>query len=192
MPKEYLSTKRIHSQELKRKQIWNALLTLLQEKPLEDIAVKDICEIATVHRTTFYNHFYDVYDLVEYGVSLLLTQLFPEDDVYEFDADGIAENIIRFITTYRKVFSNIIRTPCLANLQLSTQSAFEKYMRLLVDANLDQYSVSLSADVMTKFYCGGLTTLLFWWFQNEQIGIEDIQFQIKEIILMAKKTLLGE
>lgn len=41
------------------------LLKLLSEKPLNKIAVSELCLKAQVNRGTFYNHFYDVFDVYE-------------------------------------------------------------------------------------------------------------------------------
>lgn len=189
MPKEFKSAKRIRSQELKRKQIWEALRKLLLDKPMDAISVQDICDTAMVHRTTFYHHFYDVYDLLEYGALLLLEQLFPEDDVHTFDAEDISENIIRFVGSYRTVFSNIAQAPCQAQLKQATQNTFERYILTIVKENPTYADIPISPEVMVKFYCGGLTALLFWWFENEAIPLEDIREQIRQIIHMVKISL---
>ena len=38
----------------------------LKEKPLEKITISDICEECEVNRQTFYYHFQDIYDLIEW------------------------------------------------------------------------------------------------------------------------------
>ena len=40
---------------------------LLDEKPMSKITVKDIVERCGVNRNTFYYHFKDIYDLVEWS-----------------------------------------------------------------------------------------------------------------------------
>lgn len=42
-----------------------ALVALMGEKPLKDITVKELCLRAGVNRSTFYLHYYDIYDLME-------------------------------------------------------------------------------------------------------------------------------
>nr|WEA36001.1 TetR/AcrR family transcriptional regulator [Staphylococcus aureus] len=42
------------------------LLQLLEQHLFQTITVNQICHNALVHRTTFYKHFYDKYDLLEY------------------------------------------------------------------------------------------------------------------------------
>lgn len=42
-----------------------ALLNLMQEKTINEITIKQICELAEITRSTFYNNFYDIYDVLE-------------------------------------------------------------------------------------------------------------------------------
>lgn len=49
-----------------RKSIEDAFLNLLKENSFENITIKDICEHAMISRSTFYSHYKDKYDLLEY------------------------------------------------------------------------------------------------------------------------------
>ncbi len=190
MPKEYMSVKRINSQEKKRKQIYNAFFSLLQEKSLDSINVQEICDKAGIHRTTFYNHFYDRYDLLSFGADQILSQIFPEEDVYEFDAENISKNIIRFLVTYRKAFGNIIHTNYQEELRRATQKTFEDYILKIVESNSEKYTTDISAIVMVRFCCGGLTSLLFWWYEDSSVPIDEIEVQIKKIIELVKNSVI--
>lgn len=48
-----------------KKAMTNALASLLLEKPLKNISVREIAELADINRGTFYLHYRDVYDMVE-------------------------------------------------------------------------------------------------------------------------------
>lgn len=43
----------------------NSLIELLQDKPINAISVKEICQIADINRSTFYAHYTDLYDLLQ-------------------------------------------------------------------------------------------------------------------------------
>ncbi len=49
--------------EKTRKSIVNAFLALRARKPLEKIRVKELCEQARINKSTFYDHYQDIYDL---------------------------------------------------------------------------------------------------------------------------------
>lgn len=44
--------------------LYKGLISMLEEKPFEEIKVTDICQIALVNRSTFYDHFNDKYELL--------------------------------------------------------------------------------------------------------------------------------
>ena len=46
----------------------DSLFKLLSKKSFEDIRVNDICNLAMIHRTTFYHHFQDKYELLEFCI----------------------------------------------------------------------------------------------------------------------------
>ena len=50
-------------QRRSKRHLSEALVSLMEERPLREISVVDICERAMVHRTTFYAHFEDKNDL---------------------------------------------------------------------------------------------------------------------------------
>ena len=42
-----------------------ALIKLLNEKPISRITIKELCEEAEINRATFYSHYQDQYDLLD-------------------------------------------------------------------------------------------------------------------------------
>ena len=48
-----------------RKIIKESFYTLLREKPVEKITVRELCEKAEINRSTFYKHYLDCYDLLD-------------------------------------------------------------------------------------------------------------------------------
>lgn len=48
-----------------RKQLRECLATLLKEKKLQDITVKELTDVADINRGTFYLHYKDIYSLLE-------------------------------------------------------------------------------------------------------------------------------
>ena len=60
-----------------------ALKQMLTIKPIEKITVKDLVEICGVNRQTFYYHFDDVYDLLEWVFEEDANRVLPQEVVYE-------------------------------------------------------------------------------------------------------------
>ena len=47
-----------------KKNLYEALITLMKEKTFEEIKVADICKKALINRSTFYTHYQDKYELL--------------------------------------------------------------------------------------------------------------------------------
>lgn len=67
-----------------RRLLQESLCTLLKQKPLDEIAVQDIADAATVNRATFYDHYRDKFALLECMVSRRFHDLLTQREV-EFD-----------------------------------------------------------------------------------------------------------
>ncbi len=51
-----------------RRQLQQALVTLMREKELREITVRELTELADVNRGTFYAHYKDLEDMLEQQV----------------------------------------------------------------------------------------------------------------------------
>ena len=55
----------------------------MEVKPIDKITVKDLVELCSVNRQTFYYHFDDVYDLLEWVFEEDANRVLPKEIVYE-------------------------------------------------------------------------------------------------------------
>lgn len=104
-----------------------ALLTLLEQKDLEYITVKEICRQAGVNRSTFYLHYETISDLVEEALEMInqrFRSYFPQqednvlNDLDSRDRDQLIlvtrEYLLpylRFIRENKKVYRAAFRNP---------------------------------------------------------------------------------
>ena len=89
-----------------QEQLFKSLIKLLADKSFEDLSVSEICDNAKVHRATFYKHFNDKYEFINYCFDNELSKI-------EFDvpsalpsAENIKENFMYFIKTTFEFISN--------------------------------------------------------------------------------------
>lgn len=66
--------------------IWQYFLEmmLIEKRQFSQIRVSEICQKANIHRSTFYRHFEDKYQLLEYGLGVLWHDYFELDDSDKF------------------------------------------------------------------------------------------------------------
>lgn len=58
-----------------KKALRQSLLTLMEQKDIQKITVKELCELADINRGTFYAHYYDPQDLLQQIEDELYSQL---------------------------------------------------------------------------------------------------------------------
>lgn len=58
--------------------IEEAFLSLLSHTPLDKITVSEICKLADVNRSTFYAHYFDIYDLMNQITNTFFEQIFHQ------------------------------------------------------------------------------------------------------------------
>ena len=153
-----------------RKLLSNALLELLNKESFDKISILDICEKAMVHRTTFYKHFSDKYDLFSY--------VFKEvcDDIYkrstenkEFDSTKelymmLAEIAFDYIGENTKILKNMMKSNDNGFLREMFYESIERAIKYLLQETDIKMSVPLK--VVSQFYTGGFISLGIWWLDN--------------------------
>ena len=75
-----------------KESLGNALKKMLTIKPIDKITVKDLVEECGVNRQTFYYHFDDVYDLLEWVFEEDANRTLPQEILYA----NWRENVLPF------------------------------------------------------------------------------------------------
>src|SRR5699024_6555451 len=82
-----------------------ALISLLKEKRISRISVKELCELADVNRSTFYAHYTDIYSLLNEMENDIMTELTRALQSYVDNAEDpiiMTEKLIEFIGSKHK------------------------------------------------------------------------------------------
>jgi AcrR family transcriptional regulator len=157
--------------------LWEALLSLLEQRPFESISVTEICEKAMVHRVTFYKHFQDKYDLLEYGLQTTQMQIFEE--LHREETSQTKRKHIRIleqIARHRRLYSLMM----VEKETHSLPSLMRQQIARDIETDLKQtqekgIQLPMPPEVMAQFYGGAIVTLGGWWLENEMsISIEEL------------------
>lgn len=141
---------------------------LALEKPVEKITIKEITDRAGVIRVTFYNHFQDKYELLEWicredilgPVRILLGNNMQKEAV-TFIFTAILKN--------KEFYSHVART--------GGQNSFESIVRGLVAETINDYFISnhiknskkyswLTTATIAEFYAQSITFILMGWIER--------------------------
>lgn len=130
----------------------NSLKKLLLQKPLNKITINDITEDCGINRMTFYYHFKDIYDLVEWVCMEDAKKALADNKTYETWQQGFVR-IFDAVRENKPFIMNVYR--CVSREQV------EKYLTPLTDDLLMGVINELSAGMVVRaedkaFYCAGL------------------------------------
>ncbi len=159
------------------KLLWEALMAELSERPFEEITVKDICERAMVHRTTFYKHYEDKYALLEQGMRQMYAALVAEDEHLPPSAFSVDEPPPYFI----RLFEHAAQHQRFYKLMLGGegggrfQNLVKKYIVEVVSTKMrqlppaDPHSAvpqAMAVAMHAQFMAGAALSLLAWWLES--------------------------
>lgn len=121
-------------QKRTRKLLQDALRKLLQEKPLEEILVQDIADVATVNRATFYDHYTDKFTLFEAMVAGDFHELLKERNIcFDGTCPTAIQAIVVAVCDYLKeIHGNKKQCASKASFGALLDSAVTRAIRIVV------------------------------------------------------------
>lgn len=151
-----------------------ALKKLMKQKPFDKISVTDICDEAMVHRTTFYTHFTDKFELLQYCMNELESP-FDGEVVPEYSDDGyrqyylnVADSILAHLEKnadfYRILIKKNKEESILNHMQRDLCSRIEDKLR---ECEKNGARLLASAPILANLYAGGCMSVVLWWLEND-------------------------
>ena len=140
-----------------------ALKQMMAVKPMDKITVKDLVEICGVNRQTFYYHFDDVYDLLEWVFEEDANRVLPKEIVY----DHWREDVMKFFeylyanhTFALNVYNSNSRLYMLRFLKQRLQNCIKGFAEIVCEnRNIDRQDF----DFVVEFYANGIIGLISQW-----------------------------
>lgn len=148
-----------------------ALKTLMAQKPLEKITIRDITDLAGIRRQNFYYHFEDVYDLMRWMFQEEAVSLLREHEGTLLWQEGLLQ-LFRYIETNRAV--------CLCALHSlgreSLKHFFSDDVYAIIHRTVERFGEEVGAleseedadvEMMTQHYVIAVTGMLESWLTGE-------------------------
>ena len=173
----------------------NALINLLDKKDFEDITVKEICQTASVNRSTFYLHYENTYDLLKETIENLYKDFFSRyDSNLSMDRINNKSNDDLFLITpkYLKpylsfVYDNkkIFKLMYFKNEVFNGRNMYEDWLDKIFRPILSKFNVKNEEEqsYIMLFHLQGLIGLIMEWVKNDcKMPIDDLINVIQKCI----------
>ena len=160
-----------HRVQTTKKLLRDALLTLLNEKPLRSITVKELCTRAGLNRGTFYAHYADVFDLMAQIEDEMTTAFFAALEPMISGAEPLSPPKLT-----KKVFECIETNADLCRVAIGPYGDREFTRRLLRESRERSIQSCLDAfpnadhwqiEAYFTFVTGGCYALMERWIRRE-------------------------
>lgn len=148
----------------------NALISLLEKENIEKISIIDICDKAMVHRTTFYKHFNDKYDLFCYVFDNFKQEIFDKATKNTVNSTpkekylNVANAAFDFIDENRENLLNILKHNTNEMILGILYGSTERAIKQLLEEHRDKNKLPIN--VAASFYTGGFASIAIWWLAN--------------------------
>lgn len=140
-----------------------ALKQMMAVKPIEKITIKDLVEICGVNRQTFYYHFDDVYDLLEWVFEEDANHVLPEEVVYEHWQQDVLI-FFKYLSDNASFAMNVYHSDSRLYMLKYLKTRLESCIRSFADIvsegmNIDKQDY----DFVIEFYSNGIIGLIAQW-----------------------------
>lgn len=173
-----------------------ALIALLERKDLEYITVKEICEKAGVHRSTFYLHYGSVADLMEEVTQYINTQFFS---YFSFNSNNFKEEIekkdlkdlvmitpqflrpyLTFVKEHRQIFRAAFKNP----KGMQANMRFDDLKKYVLEPILKRFAIPAEDHRywIDFFIHGTMAIIRDWVMENCVDSVEKIESVIIQCV----------
>lgn len=172
------------------------LLELLKEKSFIEIRVSDICSKAMINRSTFYNHFEDKYDFLEYFLKDLMNKFEIEAMKIPSSSTSLKShytNLYRIILKHLEENKNLYFVGFDHHNNDTALNIFQKILTELIQADFDKHiksgmKFSVPSKIMAILFSSSMISIGSWWLENNTpIPIDELVSYLDKII--SKLTL---
>lgn len=148
-----------------RARLLQALVSLLNEKPFDEIRVTDLCARAGVHRSTFYAHFEDKLHLLTYGIRELMDILIEAPSQEPGHFQHAMYRVFKYFKLHQQEYTLLFLNPQNAAAKDLFLEEFSRCLCQTLQRHLPQGD---RRDLWARsmFFTGGLFMVIAWWLEQ--------------------------
>lgn len=138
------------------------LYILMQQKPFEKITIKQICDKTGVIRGTFYNHFMDKYEALEYLIHRMFFKGFENQTNLQ-----IIKHIFQTVSDNRDFFKSCDRITGQNGFEDLMSNVFKEIFRNVFSyLDVSGMDSRFTVDFLVDYYANDLLYFLKYWIQH--------------------------
>lgn len=153
---------------MNEREIIQVFMTLLEKEDIQKITVNKICQYAHINRSTFYNHFSDIYAVLEKMWDIHLQNI-----SVIFESNGVQKNRkdnLRLILNYMKQNALFYRVSFHSSLN---EKVYDGLNLILKSHEVKKMDLK-NAYKLHFFEQGMISTISYWLDHNCDLDVEEV------------------
>lgn len=153
--------------EITKNILADSLKKLLMKKTLEKISIKELVGKTGLNRQTFYYHFKDIYDLLEWIFKREALDIFTDLEGEEIWQEGLLK-LLKYIDQNKIIFTNVIKS--LGHKSILKYFYDDTYVMIQKTIELFTKGLSISDDyshMLTHYYILSFGSVIESWTLGE-------------------------
>ncbi|SDZ76197.1 Transcriptional regulator C-terminal region [Thalassobacillus cyri] len=162
-----------------------SLITLLARKPISEITVKEICELADINRSTFYTHYTDQYDLLSKIEEEITEDMNEYLNSYNYPAEEesiqMTQKILEYVIENKFMFHTLLKKDATPTFEKRMMELTRGFMmnNWMSDNHLGQEEVNY----LSTFVISGAIHVIKDWIANDMDqSPKDMAYMINNFI----------
>lgn len=176
-----------------QKYLKEALLRLMETKPVHSITIKELCECADLNRSTFYDYYKDIYELL----TAVHNDLFEEMNIYVKASQKAAEQmdintqrtflvaVIKYMRDHSFLFQTLLR--CNEEHRFERE-LFQYFTKQLMMQKQDELTDTMNRYEILYHCAGSFSILRQWILEDCPLSSE----QLADIMISSSHHSLSE
>lgn len=182
-------------------QLINGMIAILKEKSFDDVSVSEICEASGVHRATFYKHFNDKFEFLNFCFESLLSTISFDSLEIGSSPQVIKSNIMHFISCILEFIDEnraLFTSACINCPSESFLSSFDNTINNFCTNKLNDVLTAPThrIEISSVFYSGAFVGVVKWYIQSNNPKMFDdimdfLEHRVDELCSFYEKHLYG-
>jgi AcrR family transcriptional regulator len=169
------------------KSFYNAMMELISEHQFDDITVSEICEKSHFPRATFYNYFYDKFDLLNYCWYKVTEDIDVEMDEHDSSEEVLLnafDQLYTLFTDNSGYVGRLLRHNAFDSILVNSFSEYLKHMiKDEFNQCLNRNQSAMPVELLSSHYSNTILLLLEWIFiEQHKLSIDEAHLYLKKLL----------
>ena len=155
---------------------------MAQTRPIDRITVKDLVEQCGISRQTFYYHFQDLQEVMEWSIRQMFHQAL-EQGLSTRDPEEAIAAFVRAVSENRRLLRRLVESQRRSQLEQIFTGAMRAWIRRELEQRRPELTISLpDLEVALNFYAYGIAGAVFESFRNEEPDVKKLSHQLMRLL----------